>query len=122
MPDLTRKEFDVLEVLAEAGRALSQRGLEKQTGFSLATVNRTVKDLSNRGLVEDGAITEAGLEALSCKDRGRNPALRLLHGPPAAHRARARRRGAPALRSLGRCRHGRGPGPCLHGGRQHRRH
>lgn len=64
MPDLTRKEFDVLEVLAEAGRALSQRGLEKQTGFSLATVNRTVKDLSNRGLVEDGAITEAGLEAL----------------------------------------------------------
>ena len=64
MPDLTRKEFDVLEVLAEAGRALSQRGLEKQTGFSLATVNRTVKDLSNRGLVEDGAITEAGIEAL----------------------------------------------------------
>lgn len=64
MPDLTRKEFDVLEALAEAGRALSQRGLEKQTGFSLATVNRTVKDLSNRGLVKDGAITEAGLEAL----------------------------------------------------------
>ena len=62
--ELTRKQFDVLEALALAGAPLSQRELSEQTGHSLGTVNRTVKELSDLGFVEDSAITIAGENAL----------------------------------------------------------
>lgn len=61
---LTRKQFDILEALALAGKALSQRDLEKVTGHSLGTINRTVKQLTELGLARNGAITDAGLAAL----------------------------------------------------------
>ncbi len=61
---LTRKQFDVLEVLAERCGVLTQRELEKATGYSLGTVNRVLRELSGLGFVEDGSITPAGLEAL----------------------------------------------------------
>lgn len=62
--ELTRKEFDVLEVLISEGTCLSQRQLEEKTGLSLSTVNRTVKDLTEKALVCDGAITEDGIAAM----------------------------------------------------------
>ncbi len=61
---LTRKQFDVLEVLAARCGVLTQRELEKATGYSLGTVNRVLRELSGLGFVEDGSITPAGLEAL----------------------------------------------------------
>ena len=61
---LTKKQFDVLEALAEGKKPLSQRALEKLTGYSLGTINRTVKELADAQLVEDGCITNGGLEAL----------------------------------------------------------
>lgn len=61
---LTRKQFDILEILAESGDALSQRQLELKTGYSLGTVNKTSKELTELGLIDDGAITLKGMDAL----------------------------------------------------------
>ena len=64
MQELTRREFSILEALVEAGEPLSQRRLQEETGLSLATVNRAVKELVVRGFMKDSAITNAGIEAL----------------------------------------------------------
>ena len=61
---LTRKQFDVLAALTEADSSLTQRELEKATGYSLGTVNRTLKELTEAGFVSDGVITNAGVNAL----------------------------------------------------------
>ena len=61
---LTHKEFDVLSALAMASGTLTQRGLEKATRHSLSTINRVCKTLSENGLIKDGKLTDAGLEAL----------------------------------------------------------
>lgn len=61
---LTRKQFDILEALAESSEALSQRQLEVNTGYSLGTVNKTVKELSELEMIADGAITVKGFDAL----------------------------------------------------------
>lgn len=62
--ELTRKQFDILEVLAEARTSLTQRELERATSYSLGTINRTTKELSDLGFLSGGAITEQGLQAL----------------------------------------------------------
>ena len=62
--DITRKQFDILEVLAERGSPLTQRDLEKATGYSLGTINRTVRELTEMGFVKDGAVSGKGLDAL----------------------------------------------------------
>lgn len=61
---LTRKEFDVLEALVLADRPVSQRHLEEQLPYSLTTINRTMKELTAAGYVEEGAITPQGVDAL----------------------------------------------------------
>ena len=61
---LTRKQFDILALLAEEKEALSQRQMEEKSGYSLGTVNKIVKELSELGYVEDGTITSSGLTAL----------------------------------------------------------
>lgn len=62
--DLTRKQFDVLEVLATNSESLTQRQLEEKTGHSLGTVNRILKELSELGYVENSTITNSGVNAL----------------------------------------------------------
>ncbi len=62
--DLSRKQFKILETLACSRESFTQRDLERETGLSLGTVNKTVKELNELGLTEDGAITNAGLDAL----------------------------------------------------------
>ena len=62
--ELTRKQFDILEALAGAKNAMSQRDMEKQTHHSLGTINRLVKELTEGGLIADGRITRQGLAAL----------------------------------------------------------
>ena len=61
---MTFKEFEVLQKLASAGKKLSQRELARETGFSVGTVNTTVAHLSQQGLLQDGCITAAGIDAL----------------------------------------------------------
>ena len=46
---LSRKQFDILRELATSGTALTQRDLEKATGYSLGTINKTVKELTDLG-------------------------------------------------------------------------
>ena len=62
--ELTRKQFDILEVLATTKESLSQRDLERETKHSLGTVNRVMKELAELGYVENGAITNSGVNAL----------------------------------------------------------
>lgn len=61
---LTRKQFDILEVLASANVAFTQRQLEDVTKYSLGTINRTMKELVEAGFVSDGVITNQGVNAL----------------------------------------------------------
>ncbi len=61
---MTRKQFDILEALAVSESALSQRKLEEFTDYSLGTINRVMKELTENGLVKDGRITGRGLEEL----------------------------------------------------------
>ena len=62
--NLTRKQFNVLEVLSTTPTPLTQRELESRTGHSLGTVNRVLKELTEMGFVSDGAITNDGINAL----------------------------------------------------------
>lgn len=61
---LSRKQFDILEVLAGAEKSLSQRQLEEKTGHSLGTVNRVMKELGDLEYVQGGKITGKGINAL----------------------------------------------------------
>lgn len=61
---LTKKEFDVLTLLAETEKAFSQRELAEKLGISIGTINKVVRELSERKLYDRGTITQAGLDAL----------------------------------------------------------
>lgn len=61
---LTRRQFDVLETLAVSRTMMTQRELEKATKHSLGTINKALKELVELGYVENGAITNAGVNAL----------------------------------------------------------
>ena len=61
---LTEKEFDVLTALEAAKRPLSQRALASSAKISLGMINKTVATLTEKGLIADGTVTEAGLAAL----------------------------------------------------------
>lgn len=64
MPEISKKEFDVLVALKESENDVSQRQLEEVTGHSLSTINRKIKELEEKGLVKDGKITSKGEKAL----------------------------------------------------------
>lgn len=61
---LTRKQFDILETLATASSPLTQRELGDITRHSLGTVNKVLKEMTELGFVEDGKITNSGVNAL----------------------------------------------------------
>ncbi len=61
---ITRRQFDILNVLATESSPLTQRQLEEKTNHSLGTVNRTMRELSQMGYVADSQITKEGIEAL----------------------------------------------------------
>ena len=61
---LTKKQFDVLTVLATENEKLSQRQLEEKTGHSLGTINKVMKEFTENGLIEDGVISQKGMEEL----------------------------------------------------------
>ena len=62
--ELTRKQFDILTVLEKNNAFMTQRDLEKATGFSLGTINSSCKALESEGLIEGGTITAKGIMAL----------------------------------------------------------
>ena len=64
MGNLSRKEFDLLNALISSKGKTSQRRLEELTGYSLSTVNRTMRELAAKELVDDQGITMHGLAAM----------------------------------------------------------
>ena len=62
--ELTRKQFDVLSAFASAKEKLSQRQLEEQCNYSLGTINKIVKELTELGYIANGKITSDGFDAL----------------------------------------------------------
>lgn len=61
---LTRKQFDILSILAEEKGTLSQRQLGEKSGHSLGTVNRVMQELTELQYVTEGEITGTGISAL----------------------------------------------------------
>lgn len=64
MTALSRKQFDILALLAEAKGPLSQRQIEEASGYSLGTVNRIVQQLTELRYMASGKITNGGMLAL----------------------------------------------------------
>ena len=64
MSELSKKQFDILEILASSKETLTQRDISKVTEYSLGTVNKVVRELTEMNLIEDNRITEEGLSEL----------------------------------------------------------
>lgn len=58
------KEFKILTTLEASDAMLTQREIASATGLSVGTVNKSVSELTERGLVEGGAISEQGMAEL----------------------------------------------------------
>ena len=61
---LSRKHFDVLVAIATNKHLLTQRDLKKETGYSLGTINKVMKELADEKLIENSSITKDGINAL----------------------------------------------------------
>ena len=61
---MQKKEFAVLTLLEQSQEPLTQRQITAELGFSVGSVNKIVKKLTDEGLVAQGRITPAGVEAL----------------------------------------------------------
>ena len=61
---LSKKNFNVLCILADEQKELAQIDLEEKTGYSLGSINKIIKELKDYGFVDDKKITELGLTAL----------------------------------------------------------
>lgn len=61
---ISKKEFDILTLLEDASKELSQREIAESTGISLGTVNKTLKELTEKGFTGNGKITGMGIRAL----------------------------------------------------------
>ena len=61
---LTKKEFDVLVFLTETEELITQRELAEKMLCSVGTINKVIKDLTESGFINNGKITDAGIEAL----------------------------------------------------------
>ena len=61
---ISRKLFTVLTILAYADKPMTQRDIQKESDYSLGTVNSAVKELTDLGFMADGSITDKGLAAL----------------------------------------------------------
>lgn len=53
-----------MEIMATTQSILTQRELEKLTGYSLGSVNRILKELTENNMIADGTITKEGLTAM----------------------------------------------------------
>lgn len=61
---LTKHEFEVLNLIRQQDKALTQREISHEVGISLGSVNHALSSLESENYIADGQITKAGLEAL----------------------------------------------------------
>lgn len=64
MNKLTRKQFDILEVIASSQTPFSKEKLEEETSYPLEMVTDIVEELTKLEFVAHGVITKYGLDAL----------------------------------------------------------
>lgn len=62
--EINKKQFSILAILATEKETLTQRQIEKLTNYSLGTINKIIKELTEIDLVNNGKITKKGLEVL----------------------------------------------------------
>lgn len=62
--NLSKKQFDILVYLEAERKSKSQRDIAAATEMSVGTVNKLVTSLTDEGFIADGAITDAGMQAL----------------------------------------------------------
>ena len=61
---MTRKQFEIMEILAASNSILTICDLAKITNYSLEVVKNTISVLTELGYVGNGAITNIGINAL----------------------------------------------------------
>ncbi len=61
---ITKRQFDILTYLEDTRKYVAQRELAKEINSSLGTVNKDIQDLNEMGYIEEGIITQKGIEAL----------------------------------------------------------
>ena len=61
---LSKKQFEVLAFIEGSENKKSQREIADKTKLSAGTVNKIISELSSEGLIDNGAVTEKGYEAL----------------------------------------------------------
>lgn len=61
---LTRKQFDILDILIDSKEKVTQRELSEKTGMSLGTVNSVLKELISFSYVDGKKITQKGIEVM----------------------------------------------------------
>jgi CTP:phosphocholine cytidylyltransferase-like protein len=61
---MTKHQFDILTAIEKSATRLTQREVAALTDLSLGTVNKTYNELSDEKMIENGEITQKGLEAL----------------------------------------------------------
>lgn len=61
---LSRKQFDILVYIEKNTPPVTQREIAEATGMSVGSVNRVLSSLTESGLVQNGALTKTGYEAL----------------------------------------------------------
>lgn len=61
---LTKNQFDVLTYLAEHREPITQRELAQKTDHSVGTINKVLSGFQQDGFIQNGVITDKGLEAL----------------------------------------------------------
>ncbi|MBO5883506.1 MAG: winged helix-turn-helix transcriptional regulator [Clostridia bacterium] len=62
--NITKKQFDILVLLESKSGQISQREMAKEAGISVGTVNKLVAELTDKGLINGGALTSKGYAAL----------------------------------------------------------
>ncbi len=60
----TRKEFDILTNILEKGCMKTQRELAESTQMSVGSVNKTLAELTDKGYLVEGKVSESALAAL----------------------------------------------------------
>ena len=61
---LTRRQFDILEAFMSSSTSVTLKKQKKTTGYSFNTINCVMKELTELGLVENGFISNGGINAL----------------------------------------------------------
>jgi len=61
---LTKKQFDILEIIIDSTKKISQRELSEKTGMSIGSVNAVLKELITLGFVESNHITQKGRDEM----------------------------------------------------------